>query len=404
MASTVGGLVGMQEGQKGAHKAARSYQQAISQFENIGIPDIASQELALLMPEYQGDYMSQQEAALGLGPSAMEGVSSDPRLQEAQMASLEKLSQMGESGLLPGEEAALRQSRRGAAGEAQAKNQQIMDDMARRGMGGSGAELAARLQASQSGADRMSQENDRVMQMAQERALGAIGQSANLAGQIRGQQFGEKSDVAKAKDYINQFNTQNQQSVQQRNVATTNAANMRNLTEKQRLGEAATANKNQQQVHNKGLVQQEFNNKMQKAGGLAGQYQQQGANRQAQANNTAQMRAQTGAATDEAVSNWAGMMAMSDERSKKNIKKFDAKEFLDQICPVEFEYIDSRNGEGGQVGIMAQDLEKIMPSAIKEDEGGMKHIDYSKLVAPMAASLASINERLSKIETGDDEE
>jgi hypothetical protein len=154
------------------------------------------------------------------------------------MAALEQLTGISQTGLMPGEEAALRQARRGAAAESQAKSAQLLDEFARRGMGGSGAELAARLQAGQAGSERLGEESDRLMQMAQQRALEAIGQSSGLAGNIRQQSFGEQSDVARAKDVINQFNTQNRQSVQQRNINASNTAALRNLQEKQRIGEA----------------------------------------------------------------------------------------------------------------------------------------------------------------------
>lgn len=401
MGSVIGGLIGMDQGQQGMHDAAQFNQDAANLYKNIAVPDIASQELNMLLPEYLGDFNTQQENALALGPSAMEGVATDPRLMDAQMSALDQLSQMGASGLLPGEEAAMRQTRRSAAGEAQAKSAQLMDEYARRGMGGSGAELAARLQAGQSSADRMSQENDRNLQMAQERALGAISQKGALAGQINNQQFQQQSDVAKAKDYINQFNTQNQQSVQQRNVAGNNQAGMRNLSEKQRIGEAGAAVKNQQQEHNKGLIQQQFQNQLSKAGGYAGQLNNQAKSRQDQAKNDANMWGQIGQSVDKGAG--AAYTAFSDENAKKNIKKFDAKSFLDALCPVEFEYIDSREGEGKQSGIMAQDLEKVLPQAVFETEKG-KHIDYGKVMGPLTASVAELNERLSRLESGKGED
>src|SRR5690606_10901263 len=123
-------------------------------------------------------------------------------------------------------------------------------------MGGSGMELAARLQSAQSSADRQSQESDRLMQIAQQRALDAMSQAGNLATGMRSQSFGEQSDIARARDLINQFNVQNQQNVHQRNVANTNQANLRNLQERQRLSEAGTAIKNAQQQYNKELQQQ----------------------------------------------------------------------------------------------------------------------------------------------------
>lgn len=294
IAAVAGGMMGNQAAAADRRAAENARRQAIEQFMRIQIPELESQQIDPRLIEYVGNQLAQQESAIGMGPSAMESVSTDPRLADAQMSALEKISQMGETGLLPGEEAALRQARRGAAQEAQAKSAQLLDEFARRGMGGSGAELASRLQASQSGADRLSAESDRLLQMAQERALSAIGQQGSLASQIRGQSFGEQSDVARAKDAINQFNTANQQGVQQRNVAATNQANLRNLNEQQRIAEGRVAQENMAQQYNKELLQQQFNNKMNLASGRAGQFQGSANASQQQAGRTADMWAGIG--------------------------------------------------------------------------------------------------------------
>ncbi len=381
----------------GGNPGEGAVKDGLAQFLGIQVPEIEQQRLLLEGPEYLGDFQAGQESTESMGPSAMEGISTDPRLQEAQMAALSKISEMGETGLLPGEEAALRQARRGSAGEAQAKSAQLLSEFQRRGMGGSGMEMAARLQASQSGADRMSQESDRLMQMAQERALGAVGQSANLASQVRGQEFGEKSDIAKAQDNINQFNTANKQSVQSRNINAANQAGMRNLSERQRVDEANKNTKNMEQQHNKGLQQQQFNNQMGRAAGIAGQYsnlaqsQQQGAQLDAQQR---QQMIQAGTAI--------GGAFMSDVTAKKNVKRVDVAKFLDELVPYQYEYKDEKHGEGKQLGVLAQDLEKSeqgQKSIINTAEGKM--VDPSKLQGPMMASLADLHQRLKNLESGE---
>lgn len=268
----VGGYLGGKKASAAQKEAQRLQQLALQQFGQIKVPELWQQELNLNLPEYIGSLTPQTEGTFQMGPSAMEAVSTDPRLEQAQMAALEQLAEIGQAGMTPAEAAALRTARRGAAAEAQAKSAQIMQEMQRRGVAGSGMELAQRLQAAQSGADRLSQENDRIMQMAQERALQAISQGSNVAGQVRGQQFNERSDIARARDAINQFNTQNQQQVQSRNINRGNEAGLRNLSEQQRIGEARTGIQNQQQMHNKGLLQTQFRNQMDKAAGMTQQY------------------------------------------------------------------------------------------------------------------------------------
>lgn len=293
-APIIGGLLGADVAGSANSEAKRLRDQALSQYQGINPPTLEEQQLNLLSPEYIGNYQAQQEGAIGEGPSAMEGVSTDPRLQQAQMAALQQLSDIGQAGMTPAEAAALRTARRASAGEAQAKSSQITQEMARRGMGGSGAELAAQLQNAQSSADRQSQASDQEMQAAQARALQALSQTGSLSGQIQNQQFNQQSDIARAKDAINQFNTQNQQNVQQRNVAATNQAALRNLQEQQRIGEAGAAVKNVQQQANKGLLQTQFNNQLGLAGAKAGQYQNSAAATQQAGANLGQMYAGVG--------------------------------------------------------------------------------------------------------------
>jgi hypothetical protein len=389
-------------------------QQALQQFNRILIPSIEDQELDLARNEYIGDYQAQMENALNQQDSEMNDISIDPRLRDAQMSALESISEMGETGFTPAEQAALREARRNAASEDQAKSAQLLDEYARRGMGGSGAELAARLQAGQSSADRLSQEGDRLAQMSQQRALDALSQQATLGSQIRGQDFGEQSDIARAQDAINQFNTANQQSVQSRNVANTNAANMRNLTTKQGISTDNTGISNQEQQLNKQLIQQRFQNEIQKAGGQAQALREIAASKDADAAASGQQMGNilgaagtvvgavyggpAGAAAGGAVGKQVGTAA-SDERVKKDVKPFDVDDFLESLSGYEFHYKKpEKHGEGKQVGVMAQDVEKEAPQLVDEDDDGTKRIDYNKAGGPIFASLAGLHERLKKLE------
>jgi hypothetical protein len=404
MASVIGGLIGTNAGKQGYADATQDQQNALSQFQGVDVPTLDEQKVNYLLPEYVGDLNTQSESTMNMGPSEMGNIQVDPRLQQAQLGALDQLSQIGETGLMPGERAALDEARRQAAGEAQAKSAQIMSDMARRGMGGSGMELAARLQASQSSADRQQQANDDEMKMAQQRALDAINQKAGLATNMGNQQFQQQSDVAKAKDVINQFNTQNAQAVQARNVANANAATTRNMDTRQNLAGQAANVKNQQEQQNKGLYQTQFNNQMQRAGGMAGQYQQMAGTAMQNAKNTADMWSNIGGGVDKMASGamgWNGpaAAATSDENAKENIHSIDVDKFLDSLSPYGYEYKDKSNGEGPRIGVMAQDVEKTPEGKmlVKDGPGG-KMIDYSQSGGHIFASLADLHQRLKDLE------
>ena len=276
-APIVGGIMGAEEGRRGRRAAEQARAQAAAQFAGIDIPDVEAQRLELALPEFLGEYQPTLEELTELGPTAMEQISTDPRLAQAQMQALETLSEIGETGLTPGERAAMRSMQRQVAQQEKARQESILQEMARRGVAGGGQELAARLSSSQAAATRGAEQADRLAMQAQARALQALTGAGQLGGQIRQQEFGEQADVAQAMDAIARWNAANQQQVQSRNVAAQQQAGLRNLSERQRLAEQQAAMRNYQQEANKRLLQQQFENQMSLAGGRAGQYQGQAA-------------------------------------------------------------------------------------------------------------------------------
>lgn len=283
------GIVSTISGGGYADQAQGDIQNAINQYKNINLPSIEEQKISPEMLQYLADYAPISESTEQLGPSGYENVAVDPRLKSQQMDALAQLSGLSKSGLSPADLAMLEQTRRGAAAEAQAKSNQILQEMQQRGQGGSGAELIAKLKAAQGGADRQSAESLAIAKQAQERALSALSQGANLAGSVRGQEYGEQSDLAKARDIVNQFNTTNRQNVQQRNVGNQNQAQQLNLSNRQGISNANVGTRNQADQYNKQLLQQQFQNQMSKAGGIAGQYGNAAAAAQNQAANEGTM-------------------------------------------------------------------------------------------------------------------
>lgn len=294
----MGAVIGGQQAENNRQAAQHAQEQALQLYGNMSVPSVTSQQLNLADYQNAGNLTPQALQALQMGPTAMGGIQTDPRLVQAQMAALNQLSTTGQMGMTPAEQAALNQAQQQAAAQAQAKNAQIMDQFARTGMGGSGAQLAAQLSNSQGAAQMLANNSNQVAQNAQQNALQAISQSGGLAGQIQGQQFGQQAEIARARDYINQFNTQNAQNVQNTNVGAANQAQLRNLTNQQSLMNQNTELGNQQQQHNKQLLQQQYNNQLGLAAGRAGQYQGIAQTQQQNAANTANQWAGIGQGVD----------------------------------------------------------------------------------------------------------
>lgn len=323
MGSVIGPIVGQGQAQGQLDAANDARQAALQQYLGINVPSIASQQLNLQQYQNAGNLTPQMEQALQQGPNAMAGIQTDPRLVQAQMAALSQLSTTGAMGMTPGEQAALTQAQNNAAAQAQAKSGQILNQFAARGMGGSGAELAAQLSNSQNSAQQLANNSNQVAQNAQQNALQAMSQAGQLGGQMQSQQFGQQADIARAQNLINQFNTQNSQAVQNQNVGASNQAALRNLLNNQNLMNQNTGLSNQQQQYNKQLQQQQFNNQMARASGVAGQYQGIAGADQQQAGRTADMWAGVGRGVDTGVGALYGSGAFSGGGGNSLENEFD---------------------------------------------------------------------------------
>jgi hypothetical protein len=314
MGGAIGGIAGMAASEQNSSDAINARQQGLAQWMNLNAPSVSSQQLALQNYQNAGNLSPQDIQTMQQGPNAMAGITTDPRLQQAQMAALSQLSTTGQMGMTPAEQAALTQAQQGAASQAQSKNAQIMDQFARTGMGGSGAQLAAQLSNSQSSAQQLANNSNQVAQNAQQNAMQAMSQAGQLGGQMQSQQFGQKAQIAQAQNYINQFNTQNSQQVQNMNVQAANAAALRNLQNQQSLMGQNTQLANQQQQYNKQLIQQQFTNQTALAAGRSGQYQGIAQANQQQAGNTANSYAGIGRGVDTGV----GALYNANQNSNNN--------------------------------------------------------------------------------------
>jgi hypothetical protein len=252
-----GGLISA-NAQKEAQQKALAYQkyqvaQAVADLERIGVPSEEAQKWVLQDPELVGLQTAEQ-----LGPSQLQQVKADPSMIALQRNAAMQLAMRGDTGYTPEEKAQYNQTLRNAAMQQQAQQSQILQNMAERGMGGSGNELVARLQASQAGASAANQQAENFAANASQRALEAIGQSGNLAGQLRQQGFEEQSKAANAADAISEFNLRNRQNIGQQNAS---------LQQQQANTVADTANR--QEIANKGLIGTNYNQRLAKAQGIA---------------------------------------------------------------------------------------------------------------------------------------
>lgn len=162
-----------------------------------------------------------REETHNLGPSAMEGVASslDPTLRSTQLAALRDLMGVAEAGGFDAQSRAqLAQAQGAAAQQQRAQQGALRQDFAGRGMAGGGSELALRAAAQQQAANANSMAGVQAAADARTRALAALQSGASLAGQVRGADYAQASDLAGARDRIAEYNSRNSQAVNARNL------------------------------------------------------------------------------------------------------------------------------------------------------------------------------------------
>lgn len=333
---------------KDKKKQSNALDDALSTWQGLDTPEYNN--IDYVAPEYAGDVLAQLmgpaddisvdpvEAttiqASTMGDSAFNDISSDPRLREAQLSALSELEGISEAGgMTAADEANMNRMISQVNQQDRGRREAIQQNMARRGMGGSGMELLAQMQNSQASTDRASQQGLDIQGMAQARALEAMMQSGQLAGGIRGQDFGEAAQKAAAQDAIAQFNAGqghaanvanmnatnsmaqynagmdfnsqsanvgNDMAVNQFNTNTLNNTHTGNRDARQGVNNAQAAATNQSLTHNNYTIPNaQFNNASTKAGGVSGAQQAVAGfhGQQAAGKNDAFGKAVTGAAT-----------------------------------------------------------------------------------------------------------
>lgn len=295
--------------------AERARQQAIQQWLSINVPDPEQQKIALQHYKRTGSLTPELENALQQDKTELGGIILDPTSRAAQLSALSKMQELAASGGMDAQaKLKLQQAIDDANSNEKAQRDAIVQDYARRGMGGSGAQLQAQLLASQSASNRAAQVGAQAAADAEMRALQALMNSSGMANQLRSQDYNEQARAAEAQDAINAFNTRNSQSVSARNIDRTNDARKYNLGEDQRIADANVDLSNKEHVYNKELQQKQFENRVKIAAGASGQYAGAAAGHDASADRTAN----TWSGVGNAISTMGGAYGQYANRQKKD--------------------------------------------------------------------------------------
>jgi len=92
----------------------------------------------------------------------------------------------------------------------------------------------------------------------------------------------------------------------------------------------------------------------------------------------------------------AGMVMRSDSRLKEGIGRIqDAAGKLARITGVTFRWKDRDDSAPAQVGLLADEVEKVFPQLVETGPDGMKSLNYSGLIAPV---IEAVKEQQAQIE------
>ena len=287
-APIVGGLLGSSSAKKAAAAQVAAARQALDQLNAIGYPPDVSKEIILQRYQSEGTLTPELMQSIDLAASEVANIQEDPSLRNAQMEALNTLGQVSRGGLRAEDRAAYNELRQKTQQDAEAKRQQIIQAMQARGMGGSGNELIAQLQAGQAAEDQASAQADRLAAQASQNALQALNQRLAGAGNVRGQDMSAAQMKAQAIDDRNRFMYQNSMNVQQANINARNAAQQANLQNTQRLSEMNTTQGNEELQRQNQAKRQYFQDQLglaqAKAGAIGGVGQAQAAQGMQKAN------------------------------------------------------------------------------------------------------------------------
>jgi hypothetical protein len=240
-------------------------------YKDIQAPNIEDMQVQLEQLVQQGTLSPEQAQVFLQGQSQMQDVNQSDETKQAQMDALAGLQDITSSGGMTAQDKALINQIQGQEdARSRGAREAILQNAQARGAGGSGLELMAQLQNQQDSATRAAQRGTDVAAQAQARALQALQAQGQMGSQIGSQQFQQDASKAAAEDAISRFNIQQQTGANQTNVAANNAAQAKNLAAKQQIADQNTGTRNQQQQHNKALIQQQYENELKKRQGQSG--------------------------------------------------------------------------------------------------------------------------------------
>lgn len=417
MANLFGGIYDFLSGGR-FDQADSAYQQAINVLMQSVPPQLANLIPALELQLVQGTITPSEAMAVLQEKSAMEGVQANPQVVQAQMDALSGLQQVAQQGGLTATDRARLEDIKDQINTTNRSNQAaVMQRAQEQGIGGSGVDLAARLSGAQAGVTGAARAGVDVAADAEKRALDALVQSGNLAGNIRTQDVGEQTKKAEAADAINALNASLATRANEGNAARTQQAAMQEYLTRNTIEGANVDRTNKERLLPIEVAKEQGDLNNRYGANIAGALQAQGGYnaRQGAAQATSTGNAiggiikgvmdkggdSSGSGEDSIWSRVGGWF--SDEDLKENVKELtdeDVDAMLHNMTGNKFNYKKGRGlPPGTHAGVMAQDVEKSgLSDQVMDTPDGKMIIHDDMMQSAELAALANFHKRIKTLE------
>lgn len=95
----------------------------------------------------------------------------------------------------------------------------------------------------------------------------------------------------------------------------------------------------------------------------------------------------------------SGTLTSSDERLKKDINSIEnALDALSKIGGYQYRWKDDWRDEDIQTGLLAQEVERVLPGLVKEDDQGFKAVNYTALIPYLLEAIKELNAKVEMLE------
>ena len=90
------------------------------------------------------------------------------------------------------------------------------------------------------------------------------------------------------------------------------------------------------------------------------------------------------------------VLQSSDERLKENIYPIDNS--LDRVNAIDGVYFNWKDKEERNAGVIAQQVQKVLPEVVSEDKNGYLNVDYGGIVPLLPEAIKELESRVNELE------